>query len=142
MADSTVVVFGGSGFLGSHVADALTDAGFKVRIYDRVASPYQRDSQEMIVGDILDREAVLDAAEGCEFVYNFAGIADIDEAKDKPLDTPTPHNQNCMHWQQQGIDAYLREYGIRLFESGSDFGASNSAERFVEAYHERYGLPF
>jgi nucleoside-diphosphate-sugar epimerase len=28
---SKVVVYGGSGFLGSHVADALTDAGYAVR---------------------------------------------------------------------------------------------------------------
>jgi len=28
-----VVVFGGSGFLGSHVADALSDAGYDVVIY-------------------------------------------------------------------------------------------------------------
>ena len=51
-----VIVFGGSGFLGSHVADALTDAGYKVTVYDLMPSPYLRDSQQMIVGDILDQK--------------------------------------------------------------------------------------
>jgi UDP-glucose 4-epimerase len=35
-----VIVFGGSGFLASHVADALTEAGHDVLIYDKVPSPY------------------------------------------------------------------------------------------------------
>ena len=30
-----VCVFGGSGFLGSHVADALTEKGFFVRLFDK-----------------------------------------------------------------------------------------------------------
>ena len=29
-----VVVFGGAGFLGSHVSDALTDRGYEVVIFD------------------------------------------------------------------------------------------------------------
>ena len=29
-----VVVFGGSGFLGSHVADVLTEANYEVKIFD------------------------------------------------------------------------------------------------------------
>ena len=49
-----VTVFGGSGFLGSHVADALTDAGHKVVIFDKEKSAYLRAGQEMIIGDILD----------------------------------------------------------------------------------------
>lgn len=35
-----VLVCGGSGFLGSHVADALTEAGYAVRIFDRMPSPF------------------------------------------------------------------------------------------------------
>ena len=35
-----VLVIGGSGFLGSHTADALTEAGYNVIIFDIVKSPY------------------------------------------------------------------------------------------------------
>ena len=49
-----IVVFGGSGFLGSHVADALSDAGYKVTIFDRAPSSWKRDDQEMVIGDILN----------------------------------------------------------------------------------------
>ncbi len=80
------IVFGGSGFLGSHVADALSLAGHKVRIYDLVQSKYIKPSQEMVVGDILDRDSVKKAVEDMDILYNFAGLADIDEAKKKPIE--------------------------------------------------------
>ena len=72
-----VVVFGGSGFLGSHVADALTKAGHDVTIYDLKRSEYLQSSQKMVVGDIFDEKLLRDTMKGAEAVYNFAGIADI-----------------------------------------------------------------
>lgn len=86
-SDKTVVVFGASGFLGSHVADALSGAGYQVRLFDHIASPYQRIDQEMIMGDIMDIDQVIEAARGAYAVYNFAAIADIDEAHNKPVAT-------------------------------------------------------
>ena len=53
-----VLVVGGSGFLGSHTADALTEAGYKVKIFDIIKSPYLQKDQEMIVGNILDKKAI------------------------------------------------------------------------------------
>src|SRR3989441_10165802 len=83
----SAVVFGGSGFLGSHVADALTDRGYEVTIFDRKPSPYASSSQRMLVGDILDSAAVQTALKGADIVYHFAGLADLDDAYTKPLDT-------------------------------------------------------
>src|SRR3989344_7937236 len=82
-----VVVFGGAGFLGSHVADILTDRGYSVVIFDRKESPYLKEGQISIVGDINDPKSVGEAMEGCQIVYNFAAVADIGKAKDEPLDT-------------------------------------------------------
>jgi UDP-glucose 4-epimerase len=44
------VVIGGSGFLGSHLADALTDAGYAVSILDVRRSPWLKSNQKMILG--------------------------------------------------------------------------------------------
>lgn len=47
-------VIGGSGFLGSHVCDHLSDAAYAVSILDQVASPWLRADQKMLVGDLRD----------------------------------------------------------------------------------------
>ena len=44
-----VVVFGGAGFLGSHVADVLTDRGYQVVIFDIEKSPYLKEGQIFIL---------------------------------------------------------------------------------------------
>ena len=89
MPNEIAIVYGASGFLGSHVADALSNAGYRVRLFDRRPSIYQRPDQEMVIGDIMNLDEVTRAAEGAHVVYNFAAIADIDEANDKPLATAT-----------------------------------------------------
>jgi UDP-glucose 4-epimerase len=148
MSGASVVVFGGSGFLGSHVADALTDAGYRVRIFDRAPSPYLRDTQQMIVGDLMDRDAVGRAAQGCDYIYNFAGIADIDEAKDRPLDTAHANIIGNLHALEAahaaGAKRFIFASTVYVYsEAGSFYRASKqAAERFVEAYYERYRLPF
>ncbi len=148
MSGENVLVLGGSGFLGSHVADALGDAGYRVRIFDLAPSRYVRRDQQMIVGDLLDAEAVAAAAAGCRVVYNFAGLADINDAKNRPVDTVALNVLGNIH----ALEA-ARRAGVRRFvfastvyvysESGSFYRASKQAsERFVEAYWERYGLKY
>jgi UDP-glucose 4-epimerase len=148
MSQQKVVVYGGSGFLGSHVADALSDAGYKVRIFDRVPSPYLRPDQEMRLGDLLDEAAVSAACEGCQYAYNFAGLADIDEAKDRPVDTVKLNILGNVHVLEAARSAEVKRYVFAstvyvYSEAGSFYRASKQAsERFVEAYQERYGLKY
>lgn len=148
MSSEIAIVYGASGFLGSHVADALSASGYKVRLFDRSPSRYQRADQEMIVGDIMDLEQVKEAAHGADVVYNFAAIADIDEAQEKPLATATINVLGNMHTLEAARLAGARRFvfasTIYVYsESGSFYRASKqAAERFIETYHERYGLEY
>ena len=63
------IVFGGSGFLGSHVSDVLSEEGYEVTIFDLEPSPYLQSGQKMMVGDILDREKVIKAVKGKNIVF-------------------------------------------------------------------------
>ena len=49
-----VVIFGGSGFLGSYVADELIRRGFEVIIADLQKSKYLQDKQKFKKIDILN----------------------------------------------------------------------------------------
>ena len=47
------LVTGGSGFIGSHVADVLEEQGYGVVLFDTVPSKYKTKFQEEIIGDII-----------------------------------------------------------------------------------------
>lgn len=64
MKNNKVVVFGGSGFLGSHVADTSTNSGYDVTIFDRIKSPYINKNQKMVIGNIFNQKQVRDVIKG------------------------------------------------------------------------------
>lgn len=141
-------VIGGSGFLGSHVADALTAAGHRVRIYDQKASPWLQDSQEMVIGDLLDATGLEYAVADSEVVYNFAALADLNEALDKPIETVRVN----VLGNAQVLEA-CRVHGIKRFvyastvyvysrEGGFYRCSKQAAEHYVEEYQRVYGLDY
>ena len=63
------VVIGGSGFVGSHVSDHLSNAGYKVTIYDKTNSKWLRNDQELVYGDVQDFEKLNEAVKnGYSFI--------------------------------------------------------------------------
>lgn len=150
MSDRTpVVVIGGAGFLGSHVADALSDRGYQVTVFDRVASPHLRDDQRMLCGDILNDDALDDALAGTELVFNFAGIADIEECARQPLETVRVnilgHTQVLEAIRRAGTcTRYMFASTAYVYSrSGSFYRVSKQAsELLIEAYSEQFGLRY
>lgn len=145
---STAVVFGGSGFLGSHVSDVLSDVGFQVRIFDLEPSLYLRKGQEMVVGDILNRDKVFKAASGCEYIYNFAGIANLDDATTKPLDTVRLNVIGNMNIMDAALAVKAKRFifasTIYVYsEKGGFYRCSKQAtELYIEEYQRHFGLDF
>jgi dihydroflavonol-4-reductase len=73
------LVTGGTGFVGSHVARALIESGHEVRILHRASSKLTTLEGvlfESAIGDILDRESLRAACQGCDWVFHVAAIAD------------------------------------------------------------------
>src|SRR3990172_155075 len=143
-----VAVFGGSGFLGSHVADVLTDAGHAVVICDIRPSPYLKKDQQMTVIDILDIRSVEDAVRGCDIVYNFAGIAGLDEASERPVDTIKINilgnaiilDACC----RSRIKRFVFASSLYVYSKTGSFYRSTkqSCELLIENYREVFGLPY
>jgi GDP-D-mannose 3',5'-epimerase len=75
MSGNKVLVAGGGGFIGGHLAARLLDEGFAVRVVDRKPPEqwFQRfDAAENIVADLNFRDACQDACRGIAHVYNLA----------------------------------------------------------------------
>ena len=140
------IIFGGSGFLGSHVADALSNRGYEVTVFDRKLSPYLRADQTMIEGDILDANMVCNAIKGQDIVYNFAGMADLDEAADKPLETVSQNITGTVHLLDAAVEFKVKRF---VFASTiyvySDLGSfyrlsKQTCESLIEEYSKEFSL--
>lgn len=143
-----VLVTGGSGFIGSHVADHLTEAGHDVRIVDLKRSPYLKEGQEMEIGDILDREFLKKIVEGCKVVYHFAGIADLDDATTRPIDTVRQNVEGTILFldvcKEAEIDRFIYASTIYVYSDKGGFYrcSKQAAETYIHEYNCRYDLDF
>ena len=85
-----VLITGGAGFVGSHLADELLRHGYRVRMLDNLApqvhgSEAQRPDYldadvELIVGDVRDPEALDKALKGVDAVYHLAAIVGVGQS--------------------------------------------------------------
>lgn len=147
-ATRVATVIGGSGFLGSHVADHLSLAGYQVRIFDRVASVWKHPGQEMIVGELLDRDALARATEGADVVYNFAALADLNRALSEPLETVRINvlgNVGVLEaCRANGVKRFIYASTVYVYsrEGGFYRCSKQSAEHYVEEYQRAYGIDY
>ena len=141
-------VIGGSGFLGSHVCDHLSDAGYVVTILDRVTSPWLRSDQQMQVGDLQDENLLDEAISGCAVVFNFAAIADLNKALATPIDTARVNVLGNVlvldACRRHSVERFMYASTVYVYsrEGGFYRCSKQAAEQYVEEYHRAYGLDY
>ena len=142
------MVVGGSGFIGSHVADHLSDAGYQVTIYDKTKSQWLRNDQEIIIGDVEDSEKLNQAIVDAEVVYNFAALADINQALEQPLKTININivgNLNVLEaCRANKVKRFI--YASTVYVHSREGGfyrcSKQASEAYVEEYQKIYGLDY
>lgn len=143
-----IVFFGGSGFLGSHVCDKLSEAGHDVTIVDLRPSPYLRPDQNMVTGSLLDEDLVNTVVSGADAVFDFAGLADIGESNQKPVETARINVlgnvillEAC---RKAGVRRYVFASTLYVYgKSGGFYRCSKQAcELYIENYHDMFGLEY
>ena len=143
-----ILVTGGSGFLGSHVADALSSHGHNVSIFDNKESIYLKSNQSMIIGDLLDPDDVSQALKEKDIVYHYGGISDIDECKTKPLETAQVNIMGTLNLLEASrmnqVKRFIFASSVYVFSnSGHFYGSSKQAcESFIQDYADLYELKY
>lgn len=77
------LITGGTGFVGSHIAQALAADGHRVRVLHRTTSRLDALAGvpfESALGDVLDEDALRAACDGCDWVFHVAAVADYWQA--------------------------------------------------------------
>ena len=142
------IVFGGAGFLGSHIIDALARQGIQTSCYDLSSPLVQNSNVEYIKGDLLNLEMVCAVTKGCDYVYNCAALSDINEARNLPLLSANVNiigNLNVLEaCRTNNVKRFLFASSVYVYsENGGFYRVTKQAsESFVETYQERYDLPF
>jgi dTDP-L-rhamnose 4-epimerase len=85
-----VLITGGAGFVGSHLADELLLHGYKVRAYDNLSSQvhgleqerpgYLNPEVELVLGDVRDAGKMREALNGIDAVFHFAAAVGVGQS--------------------------------------------------------------
>ena len=130
MTASRILVTGGGGFIGSHLASALLEQGYRVRVLDNFATGRRSnvailgEDTELIEGDIQSYERVNKAVVGCEVVLHQAALPSVPRSVQDPL---TSNATNVIGTLNVLLAA--RDHGVRrvvLASSSSVYGSKPS----------------
>ena len=86
----TVLITGGAGFVGSHLADELLEHGYRVRALDNLGEQvhgpdggrpaYLNAEVELLRGDVRDESVVTRALRGVDAVFHFAAAVGVGQS--------------------------------------------------------------
>lgn len=161
LAGKTVLVTGGAGFIGSHIADALVGSN-EVRIVDTFASGDRDncpDGATVVEGDIRDEGALAAAADGVDVIFHQGAIVSVARS----VDDPTASHAVNVDGTLAVLEAARREDARVVFASSAAiYGAPESlpvsetapkeptspygleklsGDHYCRLYADLYGLP-
>tara|TARA_A100001015_G_scaffold33276_1_gene36912 strand:+ start:2599 stop:3492 length:894 start_codon:yes stop_codon:yes gene_type:complete len=150
MKIKSILVTGGSGFLGSHVCDELIRRGYQVTNYDKKKSEWAHNTKKykMIVGDINNFKLLDKQVKRNDIIFHFAGLANLDEAIKKPLETVKYNIFSTVKLlalaNKYKIERFI--YASSIYANSSDGGfyslSKRAAENYIQEYFNHYRLGF
>ncbi len=163
-----VLVTGGAGFIGSHLAEALCRRGARVVVLDDLSLgkaanlDWRRngDALEFVEGDVGDEKLGRALMAGCDWVFHEAAMPSVPRSVAEPVRTNTHNLDATLRLLVLARDAKVRRF---LFASSSaiygdtDVPAKHeqlppnplspyalqkyAAEKYGQLFHQLYGLP-
>ena len=86
-----VLITGGAGFIGSHIAEHYQGIAEEIRVLDNLRTGYKKNLDGLnvtfIEGSITDRELVAKAVEGVDYIFHMAAMVSVPESMQKPRET-------------------------------------------------------
>lgn len=162
---TSVLVTGGTGFIGSHLVEGLLEKGFNVRVLDNLSNSkidnisHIKDKIEFVKGSITDLDTVKNAVKDIDYVFHQAALGSIQRSIEKPLDS---HHVNVtgtlnilIASRGSGIKRIINASSASLYGGIEEIPKRESmkpvplspyassklaAEFYLEAFYHLYGL--
>ena len=143
------LITGGSGFLGSHLAEELIKQNHKVIILNKFSPKIRLDKRiKFIKADLLNKKKIELAVKNQDIVFHYGGLSGIDESMTNPLKTAEYNIMGTIRLLELCL-----KYKIKRFifastvyvnsEQGSFYKSSKRAtEDFIKEYKKKYNLEF
>ena len=130
MKAKKVLITGGAGFVGSHTADALLQAGHEVRIFDNLTSQvhqggvnsYIPKDAEFILGDVRNLAQMSKAVCGVDVIFHFAAAVGVGQSMYQIADYTSTNNLGTANLLQAIIDQHSSPEKIVVASSMSIYG--------------------
>jgi dTDP-L-rhamnose 4-epimerase len=131
--NGAILITGGAGFVGSHLADALLAAGHQVRIFDNLTHQvhgekgpnYLSSEAELVCGDIRDAAAVRRALEDIDTVFHLAAAVGVGQSMYQIAHYVSVNIQGTAVLLQELLNRRSRVQKLVLASSMSVYGEGN-----------------
>ncbi len=92
MSLNRILITGGAGFIGSHLAIKYSQLGYQVVVLDNFLKGNKLENSfepniQLLEGDVRNKSTVMHAAKGCQTIIHLAAVVGVDEVINDPLDT-------------------------------------------------------
>ena len=126
-----ILITGGAGFVGSHLADGLLAAGHTVRILDDLTPQVHTNGQrpdylssdvELVIGDVRDPNRLREVLAGVDVVYHFAATVGVGQSMYEIARYMSVNSQGTAELLQAMLDAKLTPEKLIVASSMSIYG--------------------
>lgn len=136
-----VLITGGSGFIGKHLAAELSGRGHQIALLDR-SDKHVPKNVTLFKGDIVDRSVVAKAMKGMDYVYHLAGVLGTEELLFQSAEAVRVNVIGAINIMEEAVknntklllvskpNPWLNTYSI----------TKESSEKFCMMYRKEFGL--
>ncbi len=143
-----VLIIGGSGFLGSHIADNLSNSNYQVTIFDQFKSKWLKKNQKMIVTNMKNIKKLENEIKKADIVYHLAAMSDIGDCMGAPLKSAEINilfTINILDFCiKHKVERLIFASTIYVHSSQGGFYriTKDASEQYIEEYRKRFSLNY
>ncbi len=129
-----VLITGGAGFIGSHLAEHLLAAGNNVRVLDNLSTGKRGNLPahpllEFVLGDIRDKQLVTETARGMDAIVHLAAVASVQASVDDPTGTHETNFDGTLYLLEAARKENIRRF---LYASSAAVYGDNTRLPLIE----------
>ena len=145
---NSVLVIGGSGFIGSHLVDELIEKKYNVTVLDLKKTKFHNIKAKFVKGSIENPKILSAQIKNNKIVYHLAGISDLNKAYKNALGTAKVNVLSTVrileYCAKHNTDKFIFASSIYVNSSFGGFYKSSkiSCETYIEEFSKLYGLNY